>query len=91
MDEIKLRFKLDMDRIEFGQFIGLTKLDYGCMRDVLALSLVNGDGDFIDTEKAMEIINTLKMSQAIQAANEFARQVQDTAVNPQNGANSSPP
>lgn len=83
MDEIKLKFKLDPDRITLGQLIGMQDGDLKAMRDTLAASLVNGDGAYTEYGEAQRVINALKLSQVQEAAQEFVRQVRDTAVPPQ--------
>lgn len=93
MGEIKLRFRLDFGRIEFGTFISMAKLkpsmsmqeiDWEAMRNVLASCLIDDNDEFMEQDEAERIINKLKMSQVMETANEFTRQVRDSAVNPQN-------
>jgi len=86
-----LRFKLDPDRITLNQIIDMQSGDFRAMRDVLAASLVNGDGGFMDMAEAIQIIGSLKLSQVQGAAQEFANQVKNTAINPQSAGSSLPP
>ena len=82
MDEIKLRFKLDPDRITLDQLLDMQDGNLRAMRDVLAVSLIDGDNTYTEYEEAKRIIGGLKLSQVQQAAEAFAGQVKDTAVNP---------
>jgi hypothetical protein len=90
MGEIKLRFKLDPERLTLDQLIGMQDGEYKAMRDVLALSLIDERGEFLKDDEAKKTIGGLKLSQVLEAASEFVRQVRDAAVNPTNGEPSLP-
>lgn len=82
---MKLRFKLDVEKLTLNQIIAMQDGDIRTMRDVLANALVNGTGDYVEFEEAQEIIGNLNLLQIKEASDEFARQVKDTTVNPMIG------
>lgn len=85
---MNLRFKLDPERLTLDQLIGMQDGEYKAMRDVLAMSLVDNRGEFLTEDEAKKIIGGLKLSQVLETANEFIKQVRDTAVNPTSGESS---
>jgi hypothetical protein len=83
-EELRLRFKLDSERITLGDLVGMQDGNFKAGRNVLAASLVNYSGEFMEMNDALQVINALKMSQFRQTMDEFLRQIKDEAVPPLN-------
>lgn len=73
------------DLVTVDEFIGLQEGNVRCIRDVLANFVVNGTG-YLSPEEGRKIIGGMSLNQLKDAAAEFARKAQETAVPKESGA-----
>lgn len=85
---MQLKFKVDTDRLTFGDLIELESAKTSAMVGIMARCLVNDAGEFMSEKKAIEIIRSVPLSELKAVIEKFGAAMEafkDGAIPPTGG------